>query len=616
MTFFGFDESNFNYLQTIRLYLYLMHVAEFGQGETGTFLDWQESWSVIDHSNDCPRQTDGHSCGVFILLGMYHIAHGLELMPSTFTQEGIITANVRMRIALILWSYRTGNEFEADSILGKSDGVAYGSLDSCLHGTENRMKLSKPDRDEIEMDQRDLSEVGQETECGDPADNTCSILPASSKTAAREVQVNLIDVFHSAVDQDEVDGGEVDLPHLDDAFVLSNLIKVKTRRMTKAERKAALRARLKKRAREAPDSVATKKSTPIDFSNFDIPIDDPLSQRIEAFDDDGKNKTILSYMIDDVKDNHICCKCLDLAMSPMKLGCCNSTCCFSCLSTTILKCPVTSCKARSGSISITYASEIEDTMKSLRIHCPSGCGWYGTLNEYPEHSSLHCYQYDSSVRIDSLNVKRFDRSHINEEIHNIAIKAKQLQLEEELDIRTSYASTLFISQCEKIHKIAQMMDSVTGQIHKGDDAKNKCKEQRDKESKAANIILQHKAKSLEALSNSFSSKTFGGGVHQTFDFKSWQQIHQWMNFYATLLFGDIGAFQCVDIGAGVLLAVISGAAVNNKMHWVGLEIDPNRLYLGTEIYNIFLNEWQNISDLILHVAFLQADCTKPLNLRG
>jgi hypothetical protein len=39
--------------------------------------------------------------------------------------------------------------------------------------------------------------------------------------------------------------------------------------------------------------------------------------------------------------------------------------------------------------------------------------------------------------------------------------------------------------------------------------------------------------------------------------------------------------------------------------------------LGGEIYKLFLEKWSSLSGAHqLHVGFLQADCTSPMNLRG
>ncbi len=378
------------------------------------------------------------------------------------------------------------------------------------------------------------------------------------------------------------------------------------RKIGKAEKKAARREMLRKRG----SGNATRKSLAIDFSNFTVPSVDPLSQRLEGFNE-GEH-TILSYMIDGIDSDLVCQYCMDLAVQPMRFSCCKCICCFECFGrngTRATACPSDDCLTIIPDIE--YCPEIDDRIELLPIHCPSGCGWYGTLNEYPMHSSLHCYQASESDRVDVIDVKRFDRSEINDDILNISLKAKELQLGFELDIRKSSASTLFRSQCNELMDIALMMDNVSEDIHEDE-------VQREKESIAANSVIQNEARTLEGLSNSISSKTFGGGVHQTFDYSSWENIHQWINLYARILFGADKTLNCVDIGAGILVAIICGAAVSSNMHWMGIEIDPNRIHIGTEIYMLFLHKWENVSDnqRTLHVGFLQGDCTKPLNLRG
>jgi hypothetical protein len=100
-------------------------------------------------------------------------------------------------------------------------------------------------------------------------------------------------------------------------------------------------------------------------------------------------------------------------------------------------------------------------------------------------------------------------------------------------------------------------------------------------------------------------------------FASWESIHRWIKLYATKLFGDQTKLYCVDLGAGILVACISGSATNENTRWIGCEIDPNRLFLGGEIYKLFLEKWSSLSGAHqLHVGFLQADCTSPMNLRG
>ena len=84
-----------------------------------------------------------------------------------------------------------------------------------------------------------------------------------------------------------------------------------------------------------------------------------------------------------------------------------------------------------------------------------------------------------------------------------------------------------------------------------------------------------------------------------------------------MLFGDVvTTLNCCDIGAGVNIPSIAGTVVNAKMHWIGIEIDPNRMRLGAEVLLMFAREWKQLSERSLHIGYLWGDCVDPLNLRG
>jgi hypothetical protein len=107
---YGYKPGNKVYLLAVQRYLYDVSVLVKGKEATGTCEEWAKRWRINDHSNEWPRQLDGSSCGLFILLGMYCLAHRKELSPSTFSQQDIYDQNVRMRVAIILWSYRSISE--------------------------------------------------------------------------------------------------------------------------------------------------------------------------------------------------------------------------------------------------------------------------------------------------------------------------------------------------------------------------------------------------------------------------------------------------------------------------------------------------------------------------
>ena len=124
---------------------------------------------------------------------------------------------------------------------------------------------------------------------------------------------------------------------------------------------------------------------------------------------------------------------------------------------------------------------------------------------------------------------------------------------------------------------------------------------------------------MEELWNSFSPKSYDDCLHHSFRYASWIDVHDWISSQARALFGNsLDRWNCVDIGAGILTAVISGATANPKMHWMGIEIDPRLLRRGAEIYSQFNRTWKQLSQgqHSLNVGFLKGDCTQPLNLQG
>ena len=107
---YGRKPDNDGYLFAVRQYLFDASVDIYGTETTGTYDDWMHAWSVYDYSDEWPRQKDATSCGIFIMLGIHCLAHRIELTPSTFKQQDIYDHNVSLRIARVLWSYRSGEE--------------------------------------------------------------------------------------------------------------------------------------------------------------------------------------------------------------------------------------------------------------------------------------------------------------------------------------------------------------------------------------------------------------------------------------------------------------------------------------------------------------------------
>lgn len=384
---------------------------------------------------------------------------------------------------------------------------------------------------------------------------------------------------------------------------------MRRRRLTKAQ-KAVLVKRLREGKEAAKHAAATRIAERIDFSNFIAPTDadDPLSQRLKAFD--AGEKKMLSYIVNEVVPGQVCQNCMDLAFNPLRMSCCEDICCFECLTKDangVTLCPL--CETLAPQV--TYEPEIEDTIKSLQMHCPMGCGSYCALADYATHAAHHCYQENKSERIKVANVKKFIRSEINEDIFKIASCASKLQLNEPLDIKVKVASAKFRRQSEQIKDVAARIDSGADETESAME-----KEQRERETSATNDVLQNKVRPLERMSSGYTDKETGGGDHQSFPFSAWEKIHLWIMLYARVIFGTDTFLNCVDLGAGILLAIISGVAVGSNVRWIGLEIDRLRVNIGAKILQVFLEEWEKVSTNALHIGFLEADCAKPLNLRG
>ena len=120
----GKEPENEGYLFAVQKYLYSVHEDVLGQGTAGTLSEWCELWSIYDHSDECPRQTDGNSCAIFVMLSIQRLAHGLELAPTTYTQDDIYNLNVRQRIALLLSEYVLPTAYKSTFDLVDSDTVA------------------------------------------------------------------------------------------------------------------------------------------------------------------------------------------------------------------------------------------------------------------------------------------------------------------------------------------------------------------------------------------------------------------------------------------------------------------------------------------------------------
>jgi len=248
-------------------------------------------------------------------------------------------------------------------------------------------------------------------------------------------------------------------------------------------------------------------------TDFNNPAIDPLSDTIEGFDKGSRN--ILAYAVNKMTTNTeelICGSCKDLLGTPMRVSCCKGVYCFDCLPCIGSCCP--GCQKDYGEA--WYCRKIGDKIDHMNVHCPGNCGWFGPMKDHELHWSLHCYQADVK-RIAANKVRQFIRAEVDRKIQQINEQGEHLRLNEPLDIKRTVATNVFRGQCKAIErKIALEMDDLatTAEII-DEDIRNEQEQARLQQSTAANRAIQQDAKNLEELSNSISTKTFGGGVHQS-----------------------------------------------------------------------------------------------------
>ena len=65
--------------------------------------DWKAEWSLVDASNNSPKQTNGHDCGLFVLANATMLAQQIPLSPSSYNEGDFQLLDTRSRVAMLLW---------------------------------------------------------------------------------------------------------------------------------------------------------------------------------------------------------------------------------------------------------------------------------------------------------------------------------------------------------------------------------------------------------------------------------------------------------------------------------------------------------------------------------
>ena len=412
------------------------------------------SWQLLNCSQDVPLQRDSTSCGLFVMFGMILVSEGLILKPTSFTQDLIDAYYCKVAYGLFKgWISRMDC---GESQTSYEDTLMTASADPTSTTSAGVPSLYSPE----EFAEEDF----EVTHHGDT--------PMTAFGAAAEVVTPTTTLNAFAKDAHQ----------------------------SNSRTSTATNSNWSGPAFNTRASTSKKEAI------------DPLSVTIEGIAKGSSN--IIAYAVNKTTMNTeelICGSCKDLLSRPMRVSCCEGVYCFDCLPYSGSRCP----GCREDYHEICYCREIGDKIKLLNIHCPGNCGWFGTMKDHKLHWSQLCYQADVE-RIAANKVQRFIRTEVDRQIQQITEQGKQLQLKEPLDIKKAVASKVFREQCKSIEHIILEMDRVATTAERVDEEIRKEQEQvRLQRSNAATRTIQNDAKGLEELSNSISTKTFGGGVHQS-----------------------------------------------------------------------------------------------------
>ncbi len=479
-------ESNV-YLWYMRKFLYDASLLDNGADKTGSI----HSWTLLNCSQDVPLQRDGSSCGLFVMFGMILVSEGLLLESGSFTQQMIDTQRFKVAYGLFKgWISRMDwLSFHADMHYHSyiktlprdfdesqaSDGTSTTSATSGGPALNSHEELAEDD-------------VAKEVTDGDtPTTARAESIPTTSISSGVAAEVVT----------------PMDKPN---AFA-------KDAHRSNSRSSTATTSNSRSGPAFNTRSSNLKKEGGKGGTDFNNPAIDPLSDTIEGFDKGSRN--ILAYAVNKMTTNTeelICGSCKDLLGTPMRVSCCKGVYCFDCLPCIGSCCP--GCQKDYGEA--WYCRKIGDKIDHMNVHCPGNCGWFGPMKDHELHWSLHCYQADVK-RIAANKVRQFIRAEVDRKIQQINEQGEHLRLNEPLDIKRTVATNVFRGQCKAIErKIALEMDDLatTAEII-DEDIRNEQEQARLQQSTAANRAIQQDAKNLEELSNSISTKTFGGGVHQS-----------------------------------------------------------------------------------------------------
>lgn len=309
------------------------------------------------------------------------------------------------------------------------------------------------------------------------------------------------------------------------------------------------------------------------------------------------------YFINKVPEECICQACSKVLQYPIKVSGCTHVVCYGCIETNDFTCPVNRCGNRCTCQFLVEDDAIEEMVNNLHVHCPAGCGWYGSMSDcIHKHLKMYCLQYSGGLsRIESIHTP--DAENVKLQLGDLLLRVIYLQkwyycLQGWISIlfwmlKGRYYLKLmnFIAYILKIHK-----DILTVFFYNEEDRRFK-------------KMIEHHLKVFENHLHVPSEDEEGGGVYQTLRYSSWVQVARWTFYYARNIFS--GKLFAVDVGAGLNLPAII-ASYFTDVAWIGCEIDKQRVYLAAKAAILLENSGYGHSSC----GFLHTDVKQPLNFGG
>ena len=87
----GEQTNNNEFLRVAECFIKDLMSKETAEGRVMEGAQWQQGWTREDKSQDSPRQTNEHDCGVFTLTSMGLLRSGLRLTKDAYSWGGNIT---------------------------------------------------------------------------------------------------------------------------------------------------------------------------------------------------------------------------------------------------------------------------------------------------------------------------------------------------------------------------------------------------------------------------------------------------------------------------------------------------------------------------------------------